>query len=50
MGMWGRSGPEVIVLYRPCYDGIIPMTLRDVYAYGKMGEDDSGWGCTYRVI
>ena len=26
------------------------MTLRDVYAYGKMGEDDYGWGCTYRVI
>jgi hypothetical protein len=26
------------------------MTLRDVYAYGKMGEDDLGWGCTYRVI
>lgn len=50
MGMWGRSGPQVIVLYKPCYDGIIPMTLRDVYAYGKFGEDDYGWGCTYRVI
>lgn len=50
MGMWGRSGPQVIVLYKPCYDGIIPMTLRDVYAYGKSGEDDYGWGCTYRVI
>lgn len=49
--MWGgRSEPQVIVLYKPCYDGIIPMTLRDVYAYGKNGVEDQGWGCTYRVI
>ena len=49
--MWGgRSEPHVIVLYKPCYDGIIPMTLRDVYAYGKNGVEDQGWGCTYRVI
>ena len=29
---------------------VIPMRLRDCYAYGKDGRDDAGWGGTYRVI